>query len=731
MTKRAKLLSSAACAALLIFVFRDFLLGKLCFTHDSCTFLMSFHLFFNSLFSGALPRWSPQLNCGQPLWVMAETLNVFDPAAFAAWLACRLCGADGATAYQLATVFWLAAFGLGTALCSALIIDEWWVTLSAFLLGAAGPLAEASAAQSNFFYAFRYMPLLLWLYLRCLKNPTRRNALWLGLAAGLSWGGYQTAYLAVYAAVFAAFYALCRYLSGARLLREQLKALLIAALVALPLLLPGLVAAQKMAEMAPASRKYFNFGWTAELPLFTLSFIDPFKTLLTWHGSLYLGCACAAFAAFGLWRLIANSAARNGRAGSFEAALALASLALFIPMFGLFGAGAYFLRSHALLTIRNWGFFVTPLMFALIMFASYGFKEWRERGGRGFCLAQAGLALFAAAALGGLASIMFTFPGYAALIAAHARWYRLFAPCVYLACACAFYAVMRLAQARGGAAHAYFAFTAASLMLFSGFYFTGLNSRDRAEVIAPSRCGAAEPARLPQFREWREDLSRYLPFSAYAPAARGFFTAAQEPMVISPSDRSLVLGFAYLLNNERLDYLLHSGMTGSYLQNITGVSAPIARLAGGAYFAASPAWALEFMRTIDSPEFFNRAAIIETPEGTPLPPSGRISAAGDYKALPALPAPAGIYYDGSRAVFSTAATAPSFLYFSDNWDAGWKAFLDGKSCAVYRADYIGKAVFVPTGNHTVEFRYTPTLYIVTFWIRAAAFVLLLAALCLA
>jgi hypothetical protein len=67
-----------------------------------------------------------------------------------------------------------------------------------------------------------------------------------------------------------------------------------------------------------------------------------------------------------------------------------------------------------------------------------------------------------------------------------------------------------------------------------------------------------------------------------------------------------------------------------------------------------------------------------------------------------------------------------FLVLADvNYD-GWSAFLDGGRVPLLQADYAFRAVRVPAGKHTVEFRYTP----LSFWggliLSAAVLALLLA-----
>ncbi len=61
----------------------------------------------------------------------------------------------------------------------------------------------------------------------------------------------------------------------------------------------------------------------------------------------------------------------------------------------------------------------------------------------------------------------------------------------------------------------------------------------------------------------------------------------------------------------------------------------------------------------------------------------------------------------NRVTVKTAAADEAMLFLSDAYYPGWIAAIDGKKTRVFRADYAFRAVPVPKGIHTVEFRYEP------------------------
>ena len=63
----------------------------------------------------------------------------------------------------------------------------------------------------------------------------------------------------------------------------------------------------------------------------------------------------------------------------------------------------------------------------------------------------------------------------------------------------------------------------------------------------------------------------------------------------------------------------------------------------------------------------------------------------------------------------------SEIYYAD----GWQAYLDGKAVPHFRVDYVLRALPVPAGPHTIEFRFEPKSYAVGNTVSLAASVVLL------
>lgn len=60
-------------------------------------------------------------------------------------------------------------------------------------------------------------------------------------------------------------------------------------------------------------------------------------------------------------------------------------------------------------------------------------------------------------------------------------------------------------------------------------------------------------------------------------------------------------------------------------------------------------------------------------------------------------------YSPNKIILDTHAATPSALLFNDKYDSHWRVWVDGKSAPLLRANFIMRAVYLPSGEHTVEF----------------------------
>ena len=61
------------------------------------------------------------------------------------------------------------------------------------------------------------------------------------------------------------------------------------------------------------------------------------------------------------------------------------------------------------------------------------------------------------------------------------------------------------------------------------------------------------------------------------------------------------------------------------------------------------------------------------------------------------------------------------LLYNDRASRDWRVWVDGKQTQLLHCNYIMRGVFVPAGEHKVEFRYEPTL--IPLCVTLSAFVL--------
>lgn len=80
-------------------------------------------------------------------------------------------------------------------------------------------------------------------------------------------------------------------------------------------------------------------------------------------------------------------------------------------------------------------------------------------------------------------------------------------------------------------------------------------------------------------------------------------------------------------------------------------------------------------------------------------------------------------YEPQYVRVRTEMDGSSLLVVTDTQYPGWTAFVDGVATRIYTADYLFRAIYVPKGVHTVEFRFQPASFAIGMWISFSTLLL--------
>jgi hypothetical protein len=83
-------------------------------------------------------------------------------------------------------------------------------------------------------------------------------------------------------------------------------------------------------------------------------------------------------------------------------------------------------------------------------------------------------------------------------------------------------------------------------------------------------------------------------------------------------------------------------------------------------------------------------------------------------------------YKPNHLTYKSQAGSEQLAVFSEiYYDKGWNAYIDGKLSPHFRANYVLRAMIVPGGNHTIEFKFEPKVYAIGEKISYASSILLI------
>jgi uncharacterized membrane protein YfhO len=85
-----------------------------------------------------------------------------------------------------------------------------------------------------------------------------------------------------------------------------------------------------------------------------------------------------------------------------------------------------------------------------------------------------------------------------------------------------------------------------------------------------------------------------------------------------------------------------------------------------------------------------------------------------------------VEYKPNHLAYKSNASTDQLAVFSEvYYPAGWNAYVDGELKPHFRANWTLRAMLIPAGSHTVEFKFEPTIYSTGEKISLASSILLL------
>jgi hypothetical protein len=86
-------------------------------------------------------------------------------------------------------------------------------------------------------------------------------------------------------------------------------------------------------------------------------------------------------------------------------------------------------------------------------------------------------------------------------------------------------------------------------------------------------------------------------------------------------------------------------------------------------------------------------------------------------------------FDNDAITYETSSQGNHLAVFSEVYYKDWKAYIDGKPADYVKANYVLRAMVVPAGKHTVEFRFEPAIFytskrisFISSWLLALLFI---------
>ena len=85
-------------------------------------------------------------------------------------------------------------------------------------------------------------------------------------------------------------------------------------------------------------------------------------------------------------------------------------------------------------------------------------------------------------------------------------------------------------------------------------------------------------------------------------------------------------------------------------------------------------------------------------------------------------------YNSTKVTMKTQNDHPGLLVTADINYPGWKAYVDGRRADILEVNYTFRGIALSEGEHTIEFKFIPTTYIIGIILLGIAMVAIIIAI---
>jgi len=85
-------------------------------------------------------------------------------------------------------------------------------------------------------------------------------------------------------------------------------------------------------------------------------------------------------------------------------------------------------------------------------------------------------------------------------------------------------------------------------------------------------------------------------------------------------------------------------------------------------------------------------------------------------------------FDNDDMKYASTSSSANLAVFSEIFYKDWKAYIDGKEVPIAKANYVLRALPIPAGQHSIEFKFEPKVYKMSFTVETIAIWMLMALL---